>query len=70
MRAARAPKLRRSLWRDAATAEDGARAGRFVHPREARSIDRARYAAARVRLRPALVYGGEPTLVAVEPLPE
>jgi len=63
--------LLESLWlipRDATTAEDGARAGLFVHPREARSIDRARYAAARVRLRPALVYGGEPTLVAVEPL--
>ncbi len=63
--------LLESLWlvpRHAATAEDGARAGRFVHPSEERSIDRARYAAARVRLRPALVYGGGPTLVALEPL--
>jgi len=65
--------LLESLWlvpRDATTAEDGARAGRFVHPTEACSIDRARYAAARVRLRPALVFGGEPTLVALEPLGE
>ncbi len=65
--------LLESLWlvpRDSATAEDGARAGHFVHPSEGRSIDRARYAASRVRLRPALVYGGEPTLVALEPLPD
>ena len=65
--------LLESLWlvpRDAVTAEDGARGGLFVHPSEERAIDRARYAAARVRLRPALVFGEEPTLVALEPLGE
>ncbi len=63
--------LLESLWlvpRDATTAEDGARAGLFVHPTEARAFDRARYAAALVRLRPALVFGEAPTLVAVEPI--
>jgi hypothetical protein len=39
-----------------------------VHPTEARAFDRARYAAALVRLRPALVFGEAPTLVAVEPI--
>jgi len=64
------PDVAAPCRRHSTTAEDGPRAGTFVHPREARAIDRARYAAARVRLRPALVYGEEPTLVALEPLGE